>query len=91
MLGVARVVAERNPKRGEFAVLVGDAWQGTGIGAQLLIRCLRIAKEMGMETVSGIVLAENKQMLALGRKLGFSVQGAENYGEFTLSIDLDRL
>ncbi len=90
MLGVARVIVERNPKKGEFAVLVGDAWQGTGIGAQLLLRSLRIAKEMGMQSVSGIVLPENRQMLALGRKLGFSVQG-DVCGEYTLSIGLDSL
>ena len=38
-------------------------------------RCLSIAKERGIEKVMGTVLAENTQMLALGKKLGFKIQG----------------
>jgi acetyltransferase len=91
MLGVARVTRERNPETGEFAVLVGDRWQGKGIGAELLLRCLKIAKEMGMKRASGIVLAENTQMLALGRKLGFTFKRTEDFTETELFIDLDKL
>jgi GNAT superfamily N-acetyltransferase len=32
MLGVARIIGDPDGKTGEFAVLVGDAWQGKGIG-----------------------------------------------------------
>ena len=31
MLGVARIIGDPDGKTGEFAVLVGDAWQGQGI------------------------------------------------------------
>jgi acetyltransferase len=91
MLGVARVTRERDPKVGEFAVLVADAWQGKGIGAALLLRCLQIARELGMEKATGIALAENTQMLALGRKLGFSFKRTESLSETELTIDLSRL
>lgn len=91
LLAVARVTRGRNPQQGEFAVLVDDAWQGKGIGAELLLRCLRIAKEMGMERAVGLVLAENTQMLALGRKLGFAFRRTEDLQETELSIDLGKL
>jgi acetyltransferase len=71
MLGVARIIGEPDGKTGEFSVLVGDAWQGKGIGSRLLERCLAIAQKQGYETVHGIVLGENRNMLALGKKLGF--------------------
>jgi acetyltransferase len=32
MLGVARIIGAPDGKMGEFAVLAGDTWQGTGIG-----------------------------------------------------------
>jgi acetyltransferase len=88
MVGVARVIADPDGKRGEFAVIVGDPWQGRGIAFVLLRRCLHVAKAQGMETVEGAVLAENRQMLNLGRKLGFRVSQGEGAGEYKLSMDL---
>jgi acetyltransferase len=88
MAGVGRVIADPDGKRGEFAIIVGDPWQGKGIGSVLLRRCLHLAKEQGMETVDGVVLAENHPMLNLGRKLGFRVLPGEGAGEYRLRIDL---
>ena len=86
MLGVARVILERNQKEAEFSVIVSDPWQGKGIGAALLQRCLSIAKERGIEKVMGTVLAENTQMLALGKKLGFKITSVLGMGEYELSL-----
>ena len=88
MLGVANIVGEPDGKRGEFSVLIGDPWQGKGIGAKLLLQCLRIAQERGMEIVWGTVLAENRYMIALGKKLGFTVKQGEDPSEYKLTIDL---
>ncbi|MBW2088782.1 MAG: bifunctional acetate--CoA ligase family protein/GNAT family N-acetyltransferase [Deltaproteobacteria bacterium] len=92
MLGVARVIGNiYNRKHAEFSVIVGDLWQGKGIGAELLKRCLSISKERGIEQVTGIVLPENTQMLALGKKLGFSVKRVVGESDYKLEIDLTRL
>jgi acetyltransferase len=88
MLGVANILGEPDGKRGEFSVLIGDPWQGKGIGARLLLQCLRIAQERGMEIVWGTVLAENRYMVALGKKLGFTVKQGEDPSEYKLTIDL---
>jgi len=87
MLGVARAIIGRNLKEAEFSVVISDPWQGKGIGAALLQRCISIAKERGIETVMGTVLAENTQMLALGKKLGFKIKNMAGTGEYELSID----
>ncbi|MGD9137829.1 MAG: bifunctional acetate--CoA ligase family protein/GNAT family N-acetyltransferase [Desulfobacterales bacterium] len=87
MLGVARAIIGRNLKEAEFSVVVGDPWQGKGIGAALLKRCISITKERGIEKVMGTVLAENTQMLALGKKLGFKIEKVIGAGEYELSID----
>jgi acetyltransferase len=81
MLGVARIIGDPDGKTGEFAVLVGDAWQGKGIGSSLLEKCLSIAEKHGFETITGIVLHENKNMLALGKKLGFEIKKDPGYGD----------
>ena len=87
MLGVARIILARNQKEAEFSIVVGDPWQGKGIGAALLQRCISIAKERGIEKVMGTVLAENTQMLNLGKKLGFKINKVVGAGEYELSID----
>jgi len=88
MLGVARVISERNQKYAEFSVVVADLWQGKGIGAELLKRCLEIAKEQKIEKVWGTVLSENTQMLALGKKTGFKIKKTQGVSEYELSMDL---
>jgi acetyltransferase len=87
MLGVARVIMESNRKHAEFSVVVADPWQGKGIGAELLRRCLEIAKEQKIEKVWGVVLSENTQMLALGKKFGFTFKRVPGAGEYELSLD----
>lgn len=91
MLGAARIILQRNLKDAEFAVLVGDPWHGMGIGARLLSTCLDIARKHRFKTIWGTVLAENKGMLALGRKLGFAIKRGDQAGEFELTLDMSRL
>jgi acetyltransferase len=89
MLGVARIIKDRNLKEAEFSVVVGDQWQGKGIGAALLQRCLSIARDQGLEKVTGVVLAENTQMLALGKKMGFESKKVLGANEYELSKALE--
>ena len=92
MLGVARVIRNiYNQKNAEFSVVVGDAWHGKGIGAELLKRCLLLSKERGIENVWGLVLPENTQMLALGKKLGFTAKKMIGESDYELNIDLTKL
>jgi len=89
MLGVARIMGDPDGKRGEFAVVVGDPWHGKGIGSSLIQKCLSIAERMGFQRVWGIVLAENRSMLSLGKKLGFRINkhpGAEKEFEIVISL-----
>jgi acetyltransferase len=39
----------------------------------------------------GLVLAENTQMLKLGKKLGFTVKRVEDSTEYELTIDRDNM
>ncbi len=86
MLGVARVITEINRDRAEFSVVTADAWQGKGIGAELLKRCLDIAAKKGIKTVWGVVLPENKQMMLLGEKLGMKRKRVIDTNEYELEL-----
>jgi len=89
MLGVARIILLPDREQAEFSVLVGDKWHGMGIGAELLKSCLSGVKKLGVKKVWGLVLAENTQMLKLGRKLGFDVKRIPGESEYEMSMDLD--
>jgi acetyltransferase len=88
IMGVARIIGKPNGTEGEFAVVVGDPWQGKGIGAKLLKRCLRIVKERGMQSVWGTALSENKQMLKLARKIGFQISYSSGGHVYEMRLDL---
>ena len=90
ILGVARITGDPDGKTGEFAVLVGDAWQGRDIGSNLLEKCLSIAAKQGFKMIHGIVLHENKNMLALGKKLGFEIKTEPGFGYYELVIHFGR-
>jgi acetyltransferase len=68
---------------------VGDAWQGKGIGGNLLEKCLSIAEKQGFKTVHGIVLQANRNMLALGKKLGFEAKRGLDAGDNRLVIHFE--
>jgi acetyltransferase len=73
-IGVSRLILEANKKRGEFAVVVADKYQGKGLGVKLVDLLIGFAKEKGMETIYGGVMAENIRMIRLCEKLGFSTR-----------------
>jgi acetyltransferase len=73
-LGVSRYYL--NPETGvaEFAIAVGDPWQGQGLGWHLLQRLIDVARQRGVKQLVGAVLRENTPMLQMAQELGFTVQ-----------------
>jgi len=74
IIGVALLTLEPGGKCGEFAVLVGDQWQGLGLGSKLLDCIIEVGKDMGLKTVYGYVISENRRMIDMCTKKGFKIQ-----------------
>lgn len=70
-IGAARYVATDAPGTCEFAIVVDDAWQGSGVAGLLMISLIHAARENGYGTMEGIVLTNNHRMLKFARQLGF--------------------
>jgi RimJ/RimL family protein N-acetyltransferase len=70
----ARYYVLSGGERCEFAVTVADRWQGAGLASRLLRALIQGAGARGLTHMEGFVLAENDRMLALARRLGFTVQ-----------------
>jgi acetyltransferase len=73
-IGVSRLIMEPNRKRGEFAVVIGDKYQGKGLGTKLVDMLLEVGKEKGLETIYGNIMSENLKMIRLCEKLGFTIK-----------------
>lgn len=73
-IGVSRLILESNKKRGEFAVVIADKYQGKGLGIKLVDMLIEVAREKGVEVIYGIIMSENVKMITLCEKLGFSTR-----------------
>ncbi|MFL5862150.1 MAG: GNAT family N-acetyltransferase [Solirubrobacteraceae bacterium] len=70
IIGVARFVrALDDPRAAEFAIVVGDDWQGQGIGRELLGRLADAAVTLGVDRFQATMLAENLAIQRLSEQL----------------------
>jgi len=69
--GIGSIIKTRRAGDVEFALLVGDAHQGKGVGAELLTRLLDVARAEGFQRVIGYVLATNGAMRNVCARLKF--------------------
>ena len=74
IVGVARLIIQPGRKHGEFAVAVGDQWQGLGLGSRLVDYIIEIGKDMALEKISGDILLNNLKMVRLCTKKGFKME-----------------
>ena len=74
IIGAVRLIIEPGGKSSEFAVLVGDNWQGLGLGSMLMDLLVKIGKDMRVDKIYGYVSANNYKMLQLCKKKGFKVE-----------------
>jgi acetyltransferase len=88
-IGVARYATLHDGESCEFAIVVGDAWQGKGLARRLLKALIEVARERRLKVMQGVVLAENTRMLKLARSIGFEVrpdEGEENLMRLRLDL-----
>jgi acetyltransferase len=74
IIGVSGVIVEPNGKTGEFAILVGDQWQGLGLGSVLMNYVIDFARDLHLKKLLGYVLANNDKMMKLCVKKGFELE-----------------
>jgi acetyltransferase len=74
ILGVARLSADPDNCRAEFAVTVRSDLKSHGMGTLLMRRLVEYAKRRGIEELVGEILAENARMISLARDLGFRLE-----------------
>ncbi len=74
LLGVVRLHDDACHENGEFAILLRSHLKGRGLGWLMMKHMIAYAKEHGLKTVRGQVLAENTTMLQMCGELGFHIK-----------------
>ena len=88
ILAVGRLSRRHAQDDAEFAILVADAWQRRGLGAELLRRIVDIARAEGVQRVTATMLPDNIAMMRIAAGLGFTVGGEPGDDEATAEIRL---
>ncbi len=78
LIGVGRLIGDPDLEIVEYAVLITDEWQGKDLGKMLTEYCVEIARQNNFKKVYAETTKDNKAMIAVFRKLGFSVEFSED-------------
>jgi len=73
LLGIARLAADPDYTKGEYAIIVRSDLKGTGIGWALMRHLIAYAETEGLRQLVGDVLANNQRMLDMCHSLGFQI------------------
>ncbi|HVP81079.1 MAG TPA: bifunctional acetate--CoA ligase family protein/GNAT family N-acetyltransferase [Thermodesulfobacteriota bacterium] len=87
IIGVTGLMVDPDLRSGEFGVVVRDDYHRRGVGNKLIDVLIGIAQEKGLKEFYGIVLANNRKMLQVCQKLGFTTRPFEdNLCRVTLAL-----
>ena len=79
IIGIVGLIIDPDRKKGEFAIMVADAWHGLGLGSMLMDQMLIIASNLKVETVYSLVSSANLRMVNLCGKMGFESKTMDEY------------
>ena len=87
MVGVVRLIADPYNETAEYAIVIGDPWQGQGLGTIMTRYILEIARNRGIKKVYAYVLEDNAGMLQLFNKFRFTRHREEDYYRVELNLE----
>lgn len=88
IIAVGRLIKLRRQNEAEFAILVSDQYQGHGLGTELLLRLLDVARDEKQKRVIGYIATANTAMLRICQKQGFRLHRALDESQIEASIEL---
>jgi len=88
IIGMGQLTKLQGTAEGEFALLINDEYQRTGLGTELLSRLLDIGRDERLEKVVAEILPENEGMRRVCSKLGFSFSKVPDSNTIYAEINL---
>jgi acetyltransferase len=86
-LGVVRTFTDLHNDKAEYAVLVRSDLKGQRLGWKLMDKIIRYSTSRGTRRIVGLVLADNRKMLEMVHRLGFTSRRVPD--DDIIEVDLD--
>jgi len=86
-LGVVRTITDLHNDKAEYAVLVRSDLKGQRLGWKLMEKIIRYSRSRGTRRIIGLVLIDNRKMLGLVHRLGFTSRRVPD--DDTMEVELD--
>jgi acetyltransferase len=87
-LGVVRTITDPDNESTEFAVIARSDQKGQGLGHILMEKIIRYCQSRETQCMIGQVLRDNRPMLKLADRLGFSREYDRDEGVYDLKLNL---
>ena len=88
IMGIIRLSRIHATDDARLSILIGDPYQGIGLGKELVRRAVEVARSEGMSRLNAVLTADNQRMRTIFEKLGFRVQPVENEKLMIATIEL---
>ncbi|MBI1278365.1 MAG: GNAT family N-acetyltransferase [Anaerolineaceae bacterium] len=88
IIAAGRLIKLYGGEDAEFTILVSDAYQGYGLGSEMLRRLVDIGKQEGVKHIYGNILGDNTNMLRVTERQGFKLIGQEKDGVMRVELVL---
>ncbi|AHM72485.1 bifunctional acetate--CoA ligase family protein/GNAT family N-acetyltransferase [Yersinia hibernica] len=88
IIGVTRALSDPDNIDAEFAVLVRSDLKGLGLGRELLEKMIQYTRSHGLTRLTAVTMPNNRGMIGLAQKLGFSIDVQMEDGIVNLELTL---
>jgi RimJ/RimL family protein N-acetyltransferase len=61
-----------------MSILIGDPYQGIGLGGELVRRAIDVAKLEHIDRISAILTTDNQVMQHIFKEVGFNIEPTDN-------------
>lgn len=88
IISAGRLIKLYGGQEAEFTILVSDAYQGYGLGSEVLRQLVDIGRKEGVQRIYGNIVGDNVNMLRVVERLGFKLAGQEKDGRMRVEMVL---
>lgn len=88
ILGIGRLTKISGTQDGSITAMVGDPYQGMGIGGELVRRVVDLAKRENLKSLNAVLTVDNQAMQYIFKKLGFKIEPSSDEQLVTARLEL---
>ena len=88
VMGIVRLSRIHATNEARLSILIGDPYQGIGLGGELVRRAVDVARSERMDRLSAILTADNQTMQHIFKKEGFTFQPIDQEKLIAAVLDL---